>query len=71
MMHATKSRMKRHDFTLPSLPIQQSVVPDLEVEVSLVMANRELIQLLKQKITNAIAHVWIDEWNSLILASED
>ena len=58
MIHATKSGMERREFPLPPVAIQQSIVAELEAEESLVMANRELIQLFKQKIKTAIARVW-------------
>ena len=65
MMHATKSGMERREFPVPPLTTQQSIVAELEAEESIVMANRELIQLFKQKIKTAIARVWMNDGKSL------
>ena len=43
---------------LPSLAVQQALVAELEAELALVKANRELVERMEKKIQAAIGRVW-------------
>ena len=43
---------------MPDLKTQQALVAEIEVEQSLVTANRELIERFEEKIRAAIGRVW-------------
>jgi restriction endonuclease S subunit len=43
---------------LPSLATQQSIVAEIEAELALVAANRQLISRFEEKIRAVLARVW-------------
>ena len=47
------------DVPLPPLPIQQEIVARIEEERALVKANEKLIGLMKKRIEETVARVWI------------
>ncbi len=56
----TLTKINQAEIPLPSLPIQQALVAEIEAEWSLVSANRELVKRMEGKIRAAIARVWGD-----------
>ena len=46
------------EIPLPPLATQEAIVADLEVEQTLVAANRELITRFEQKIQATLARIW-------------
>ena len=53
--------LKALEVPLPALETQATVVAEIEDELALVDANRELIDRFEKKIQDAIARVWGDE----------
>ena len=50
--------LKTVEVPLPSLATQRAVVEQVEVERTVVSANRELVQRMEQRIQDTIARVW-------------
>ncbi len=55
---ANLSFVRELQIPLPPLPIQQSIVAEIEAEQALVAANRELIVRFEKKIAAVLARVW-------------
>lgn len=58
MIHTTKGAMEIRKFPMPPLATQQAIVAELEVEQSLIAANRELVTRFEKKIQTTLARVW-------------
>ena len=54
------SKLKEMPIAVPSTETQHAVVEQLDIEHSLVLANRELIDRFEDKIEAVIARVWGD-----------
>ena len=50
--------LKRLRVPVPSVETQQAIVAEIEVEQALVLANRELLERMEQRIQGTIARVW-------------
>jgi type I restriction enzyme M protein len=55
-----QASLKNLELPLPPLEVQQEVVARIEREQSLVNANKELITIFEQKITDELNHLWED-----------
>ena len=53
-----KTTAESHKMPLPPLFTQQAIVAEIEAEQALVLANRELVERMEQRIQDAIARVW-------------
>ncbi len=58
LQRVPRSVIENYKIPLPSLTIQQAIVTEIEVEQSLVVANRELMERMEEKIRTAIGRVW-------------
>jgi type I restriction enzyme M protein len=54
----TKSDVLNFKLPLPDLPTQRAIVAEIEAELALVNANRELIRRMEAKVKAAIDRVW-------------
>lgn len=50
--------LRQTKIPLPSLEVQQAIVAEIEAVEALIGANHDLVARFKQKIEQAIAHVW-------------
>ena len=50
--------LKKMKFSMPPLEVQEAIVAEIELEQSLVDANRQLIEQFEKKIRNAVERVW-------------
>ena len=58
LVHITKGNLERIKIPLPSLESQRAVAAEIEEERALVLANRELVERMEQRIQDTIARVW-------------
>jgi type I restriction enzyme M protein len=50
--------IKELKIVVPSKDIQRQIVSQIEIEQSLINANKQLIEIFEQKIKDRIAKVW-------------
>ena len=53
-----KTTVESHKMPLPPLFTQQAIVAEIEAEQALMLANRELVERMEQRIQDAIRRVW-------------
>jgi type I restriction enzyme M protein len=54
----SKTNFCKLQIPIPSIEIQNSIVKRIEIEQSIIKANKNLIEIFEQKIKDRIAKVW-------------
>ena len=58
MMNLNQSILSGIQFPLPNLETQRAIVAEIEAELALVNANRELVRRMEAKVKAAIDCAW-------------
>ena len=58
LVHITKGNLEKIQIPVPDMEIQQSIAAEIEAELAIVDANRELVSRMEARIAAAIGRVW-------------